>query len=66
MKLKAAALPRVLVADHSEVGGPAHRLDAPLADLGGEHRAGPVPPEAHGFMADVDATLGEKVLHIKQ
>ena len=38
--------------------------DPPLADLGGEHRAKPVPPEPHGLMADVDPALGQEILDV--
>src|SRR5271166_1555738 len=38
----------------------AHMRDASLADLGGEHRAKPVPPEPDGLMADVDPELGQQ------
>jgi hypothetical protein len=34
-----------------------HRLDTFTTDLGGEHRAEPVPPEAHRLVANFDATL---------
>jgi hypothetical protein len=32
-------------------------MNAPLSDLGGEHRAEPVPPEPHRLVANVDTTL---------
>ena len=44
----------------------AHVRDPPLADLGGEHRAKPVPPEPHGLMADVDPALRQEILDIAQ
>ena len=37
-----------------------HVRDPLLADLGGEHRAKPVPPEPDGLMADVDPALGRR------
>ena len=43
-----------------------HPLDPLPADLGGEHRAEPVPPEPHRLVADVDAALGQQVLHIPE
>lgn len=39
-------------------------LDPPLADLGGENRSKPVPPEPHSLMTDVDAPLVQQVLDI--
>jgi hypothetical protein len=44
----------------------AHMRDASLKNLGGEHRAKPVPPEPHGFVADVDPALGQQILDIAQ
>lgn len=42
-------------------------LRGPLpSDLAGEHRAKAVPPAAHHLMADLDAALVEKILHIPQ
>ena len=32
----------------------------PLANLGGEHWAKPVPPEPDGLMVDVDPALGQR------
>ena len=38
---------------------------SPLAaELAGEHRAEPVPPQAHRLVADIDATLEQQVLDI--
>lgn len=36
------------------------------SDLGGEHRAEPVPPKPHRFMADVDAAFVQRILHISK
>jgi hypothetical protein len=44
----------------------AHVCYPPLADLGGEHRAKPVPPKPNGLMADVDPTLGQEILDVAQ
>ena len=44
----------------------AHLRDAPPADLGGEHRAEPVPPEPDGLVADVDPALGQQILDVAQ
>jgi hypothetical protein len=44
----------------------AHRRDPLLSDLGGEHRAKPVPPEPDGLVADVDPALGQQILDIAQ
>ena len=41
-----------------------HPLDAPLSDLGREHRTEPVPPEPHRLVADIDAPLMEQVLDV--
>lgn len=37
-----------------------------LADLGCEQRAESVSPEPHGFVADLDAALVQKILHIAE
>ena len=42
---------------------PAHPL---ATDVGSEHRAEPVPPQPHGFMADIAPTLEEQVFDIPQ
>src|SRR5208337_928207 len=38
----------------------------PLSDLGGEHRAKPVPPKSDGLMADLDPALGQEILDVAQ
>ena len=43
-----------------------HVRDASLTNLGGEHRAKPVPPEPDGLVADVDPALGQQILDIAQ
>src|ERR1700733_4056833 len=43
-----------------------HLHDLPLSDLGGEYRPKPVPPESDGLVADVDPTLGQKILDVAQ
>ena len=40
--------------------------NSPLPDLRGEHRTEPVPPEPHGLMADVDATLEQQILYLPE
>src|SRR5271166_4554358 len=37
-----------------------------LSDLGGEHRAKPVPPKPDGLMADVDPPLNQEILDVAQ
>ena len=44
----------------------AHVRDASLTNLGGEHRAKPVPPEPDGLVADVDPALGQQILDVAQ
>jgi len=44
----------------------AHVRDASLANLGGEHRAKPIPPEPHGLMADVDPALGQEIFDVSK
>ena len=44
----------------------AHVCHSPLADLGGEHWAKPVPPKPDGLMADVDPALGQQILDVAQ
>src|SRR5208283_396956 len=44
----------------------AHMRHLPLADLGGEHWAKPVPPKPDGLMADVDPALGQQILDVAQ
>src|SRR5271155_5214017 len=43
-----------------------HLHDPPLSDLGGEYRPKPVPPKPDGLVADVDPTLGQKILDVAQ
>jgi hypothetical protein len=43
-----------------------HLIDALLPDLGREHRAEPVPPEADSLMADLDPALVQQVFDIPQ
>ena len=43
-----------------------HSFDASLADLGGEHWPEPVPLEAHGLVADVDAAFVQQVFAVAQ
>jgi hypothetical protein len=44
----------------------AHVRDASLTNLGGEHRAKPVPPEPDGLVADVDPALGQEIFDVAQ
>jgi hypothetical protein len=44
----------------------AHMRHSPLADLGGEHWAKPVPPKPDGLVADVDPALGQQILDVAQ
>jgi hypothetical protein len=44
----------------------AHVRDASLTNLGGEHRAKPVPPEPDGLVADVDPALGQQILDVSK
>src|SRR5271156_6507577 len=44
----------------------AHVPDASLTNLGGEHRAKPVPPEPHSLVADVDSALDQQILDVAQ
>jgi len=39
-------------------------LDAPLSDLGREHRAEPIPPEADGLVTDINAAFVQEIFHI--
>jgi hypothetical protein len=39
-------------------------IDPAISDLGGEHRAEPLPPETHSLVADVDAPLMKQVLDV--
>jgi len=43
-----------------------HALNPLAADLAGEHRAEPVPPQPNRLMADVDAALEQKILDVAQ
>lgn len=45
-------------------GAPA--VDARPANLGGEHRAKPVPPVSYGLVADLETTLVQKVLDVSE
>jgi hypothetical protein len=39
-------------------------LDAAFPDLGRKHRPKSIPPETDGFVADINAPLVKKILHI--
>ncbi len=41
-------------------------MNAPLSDLRGEHRTEPVPPEPHGFGADIDTALEQQIFDLSQ
>jgi hypothetical protein len=41
-------------------------FDPPPTDLRGEHRPEPVPLVTHGLVADLNATLGQQILHVPQ
>ena len=43
-----------------------HVLNPLAADLAGEHRAEPVPPQTHRLVADIDPALEQQVLDIAQ
>jgi len=43
-----------------------HLRDPRLSDLGREYRPKPVPPKPDGLVADVDPTLGQKILDVAQ
>ena len=39
-------------------------MNAPLPDLGGEHRPKAVPPQTHHLVADIDAALEQEILDL--
>jgi len=41
-----------------------HRLYAPSPDVPGEQLAEAIPPQPHGFVTYVDATLEQQVFHV--
>jgi len=43
-----------------------HTADPLAPDVGGEQRAEPVPPVAHGFVANVDPAFEQQVFDIPQ
>ncbi|WP_394998378.1 hypothetical protein [Sphingomonas sp.] len=45
---------------------PAHARNALTANVTREQRAEPVPPEAHGLMADVDAAFVQQIFDVAQ
>jgi hypothetical protein len=44
----------------------AHAAHPLTADVGGEHRAKAIPPEAHRFMTDIDPAFEKQVFHVPQ
>lgn len=42
----------------------AHPAGTLLADIAGEHRPEPIPPQPHCLVADVDPPLEQQVLHV--
>ena len=45
---------------------PVHRTHPLATNVAGKHRAEPIPPETHGLVANVDATLEQEVLDVTQ
>ena len=41
-------------------------LNSPLPDLRGDHWTKPVPPETHGLVADINATLEQQIFDLPQ
>ena len=62
----AADLNLTLVRVPAPMGIGAHVIDAPSADLGGEHRATTVQPKPRRLVVDIDASFGQKVLDVAQ
>jgi hypothetical protein len=50
----------------SPLGMTSMLLNAPLPDLRGEHWTKPVPPEPNRLVADIDATLEQKIFDLSQ
>jgi len=48
------------------LGPGAHPVGSSSSDLRREHRTKPVPPEPHGFMADINATLVQQIFDVSQ
>src|SRR6202050_3235186 len=65
-----ASLVNIVATEPVQVPAPlriaAHVRNASLTNLGGEHRAKPVPPEPGGLVADVDPALGQQILDVAQ
>ena len=55
-----------LVQVPSPLSSSTHPLDPLAPDLGGKHRAKPVPPIPHGLMADLDAAFMQKILDVSK
>src|SRR5271166_1800751 len=62
----AVDLHKDLIQMPTPLGEAAHVRYPPLSDLGGEHRAKPVPPKSDSLMADVDPPLGQQILDVAQ
>src|SRR5208337_702687 len=62
----AVDLHKDLIQMPTPLGEAAHVRYPPLSDLGGEHRAKPVPPKSDSLMADVDPALGQQILDVAQ
>ena len=62
--LLAVDLHKHLVEVPAPMGIDPHAVNALPSDFSGEHRAKPVPPEAHGFVAEIDPTLGQQILDV--
>ena len=39
-------------------------MNAPLPDLGGEHRPKPVPPKPYSLVTDIDASFEQEILDL--
>ena len=62
--LFAVDLHKHLVEVPAPMGIRPHAVNALPADLSGEHRPEPVPPEPHRLVAEIYPTFGQQVFHI--
>jgi hypothetical protein len=60
----AVDLHMVLVEVPFPVTEAAHSVDPLAAEVGGEHRPEPIPPQPHGFMAETNPALEQKILNV--
>ena len=65
-QLRARDADENLIKMPAPIGKKLMMMNAPLADLSGEHRANPLPPETYRLVADIDAMFEQQIFDLAQ